>query len=121
MKNSISDKMKQLQKCRAQGMGDDTIMALMKDEGMDDDTIMALMEYEKTTRKIRNSIDWWEVFPVVYAVLLIGSVMVGIATHSQIAWGIFWSMFLFGIVVWIFQVFFGALGILGGIFRLIGK
>ena len=93
----------------------------LRARGMDDATIRSLVESEEYGRKVRNSIDWWDVIPVVYAVLLIGSCFVGIATHSQIAWRIFWYAFLFGIVVWLGQVFFGALGILGGIARWAGK
>lgn len=93
----------------------------LMDQGISPDDAKYLMQVEDDLRKQRNKLDWWEVIPVAYAVMLIGSFFVGLSTHSQIAWGIFWYAFLFGIVVWLGQVFFGALGILGGIARWAGK
>ena len=65
-------------------------------------------------------IDWMVVVdcvPMVYAVTMIGSFFIGLSTHSETAWLVFWYTFLFAGVVWLFGVFFGALGILGGIAR----
>ncbi len=62
-------------------------------------------------------IDWVELISMVYAVTMIGSFFIGLSTHSETAWLVFWYTFLFAGVVWLFGVFFGVLGILGGIAR----
>lgn len=93
----------------------------LRAQGMDDATIRALIECEEYERKVRNSIDWWDILQLAIFVVPFLSMIIGVTTGAKWAWMIVIWFFIIGFVVWIFKVFFGALGILGGIARWAGK